>query len=119
MHLQGDSAGLTRAFTNLLQNAIRYTSAGGKIDVEASRLGDQLQVVVTDTGVGIARENLEKVFERFWRADQARHYDDGGSGLGLSITQAIVRSHSGHLKVTSTVGSGSSFVVILPIGSES
>ena len=118
LYLQGDSAGLTRAFTNLLQNAIRYTSAGGKINVEAGRLGDQLQLVVTDTGVGIARENLEKVFERFWRADQARHYDDGGSGLGLSIAQAIVRSHRGHLKVSSTVGSGSSFAVSLPVGSE-
>ena len=118
LRLQGDSAGLTRAFTNLVQNAIRYTSAGGKIDVKASRLGDQLQVRVTDTGVGIARENLEKVFERFWRADQARNYDAGGSGLGLSITQAIVRSHRGYLKVTSTVGRGSSFVVSLPVGSE-
>ena len=117
--LQGDSAGLTRAFTNLLQNAIRYTPAGGKVGIEASRLGNQLQVTVTDTGVGIAKENLEKVFERFWRADRARSYDNGGSGLGLSITQAIVQNHRGHLKVTSIVGSGSCFAVSLPIGPKS
>ncbi len=113
--IQGDSHGLTRAFTNLIQNAIRYTSAGGAIHIRAKQLGSQVQVLVRDTGRGIAKENLEKIFERFWRADDARQYNDDGSGLGLSITQSIVQSHSGSINVTSTLGSGSCFTVNLPL----
>ena len=117
LSLKGDSVSLTRAFTNLLQNAIRYTPSGGKVEVLLKAWGNRLQVMVKDTGVGIAKENLEKVFERFWRADRARSYDDGGSGLGLSITQAIIHSHDGTIEVTSDVGCGSCFVVDLPMGS--
>ena len=80
----------------------------------AGQVGNQLQVMIRDTGVGIAKENLENVFERFWRADRARNYDDGGSGLGLSITQAIVQSHGGSIRVSSELGSGSCFIVSLP-----
>ena len=115
LSLKGDSVGLTRAFTNLLQNAIRYTPSGGKVEISLREWGNRLQVMVIDTGVGIAKENLDKVFERFWRADRARKYDDGGSGLGLSITQAIVDSHNGTIEVTSDVGRGSCFVVNLPV----
>lgn len=75
--------------------------------------------MVKDTGVGIAKENLDKVFERFWRADRARNYDDGGSGLGLSITQAIIDSHNGTIEVTIDVGKGSCFVVNLPVKTDS
>jgi len=113
--LQGDSVSLTRSFTNLLQNAIRYTPSGGKVEVSLMGWGNRLQVMVKDTGIGIAKESLEKVFERFWRADRARTYDDGGSGLGLSITQAIIHSHNGTIEVTSDVGKGSCFVVNLPV----
>lgn len=112
--LKGDLAYLTRAFTNLLQNAIRYTPAGGTVELRALQSGPQLQVMILDTGVGIAKENLEKIFERFWRTDRARRFDDGGSGLGLSITQAVVQSHGGKIAVTSTLGKGSCFVVTLP-----
>lgn len=114
LSLQGDSVCLIRVFTNLLQNAIRYTPAGGKIGINAGQVGNQLQVMIRDTGVGIAKENLENVFERFWRADRARNYDDGGSGLGLSITQAIVQGHGGSIRVSSELGSGSCFIVSLP-----
>ena len=113
--LQGDSVCLTRAFTNLLQNAICYTPTGGNVELSLGRSGNRLQVIVKDTGVGIAKENLDKVFERFWRADQARNYDDGGSGLGLSITRAIIQSHGGTVEVTSGVGQGSCFAVDLPV----
>ena len=115
LSLKGDSVGLTRAFTNLLQNAIRYTPSGGKVEISLRERGNHLQVMMIDTGVGIAKENLDKVFERFWRADRARKFDDGGSGLGLSITRAIVDSHSGTIEVTSDVGRGSCFVVNLPV----
>ena len=119
LFLQGDSVGLTRAFTNLLQNAIRYTLPGGKVEVSLVGWKNRLQVIVKDTGVGIAKENLENVFERFWQADRARNYDDGGSGLGLSITQAIIHSHNGTIEVTSDVGKGSCFVVNLPAKADS
>ncbi|MGB7084280.1 MAG: ATP-binding protein [Phormidesmis sp.] len=115
--LKGDSANLMRAFTNLIQNAIRYTPPGGAIHIKARRINDQIQVIVRDTGVGVAKENLDKIFERFWRADRARNYNDGGSGLGLSITQAIVQSHRGRIAVISTPGSGSCFTINLPVGS--
>ena len=115
--LKGDSANLMRAFTNLIQNAIRYTPPGGAIHIKARQINDQVQVIVRDTGVGIAKVNLDKIFERFWRADRARNYNDGGSGLGLSITQAIVQSHRGRIAVTSTPGSGSCFTINLPVGS--
>ena len=117
LRLKGDSANLMRAFTNLIQNAIRYTPPGGAIHIKARRINEQIQVTVRDTGVGIARDNLDKIFERFWRADRARHYNDGGSGLGLSITQAIVQSHRGRIEVISTPGSGSCFTINLPVHS--
>lgn len=113
--VQGDSSTLIRAFTNLVQNAIRYTPSGGAISIKAKQLSNQIQVMVKDTGMGIAQENLENIFERFWRADQARSHNDGGSGLGLSITQAIVQSHRGHIEVTSAPGRGSCFTIDLPI----
>jgi signal transduction histidine kinase len=113
--VNGDFATLTRAFTNLLQNALRYTPSGGKVWIKAKRLSHQVQVAVTDTGIGIAPEHLEKVFERFWRADQARHYDESSAGLGLSITQAIIQSHQGSIEVKSQFGEGTCFTVKLPL----
>jgi two-component system, OmpR family, manganese sensing sensor histidine kinase len=111
---KGDCAALMRAFTNLLQNAIRYTPLGGRVNIDAGRRGHQIQVVIKDTGAGIAAENLEKIFERFWRTDQARNYDNGGSGLGLPITQTIIESHGGTIEVTSKLGAGSCFTISLP-----
>ena len=114
LSLQGDPVGLTRAFTNLLQNAIRYTPKGGSVEISVREQGNRLKVMVEDSGIGIAKENIEKVFERFWQADQSRRYSDGGSGLGLSITQAIIANHGGSIEVTSRMGEGSCFVVSLP-----
>lgn len=115
LSLQGDYASLTKALTNLLQNAIRYTPAEGTIWVEARHSGHQIQVMVRDTGIGIAPEHLEQIFEQFWRADQARSHDQGGSGLGLSISRAIVQAHGGILTVTSQLGQGSCFMINLPL----
>ena len=117
--LIGDEAKLARAFTNLIQNAIQYTPAGEKIEVSCDRLGRELKVTVADTGIGIAHEHLDKVFDRLWRADSSRSYYEGGSGLGLAITQAIVQNHKGTITVTSQLEIGSSFVVRLPVASDS
>ncbi|QDL12631.1 sensor histidine kinase (plasmid) [Brasilonema octagenarum UFV-E1] len=114
LHLMGDSVQLTRLFTNLIENALYYTPSSGVVEIKTNRVGSQLYVNVQDTGVGIAPEHIDKVFERFWRADQSRSYWGGGSGLGLAIAQAIAQNHGGLITVTSQLGVGSCFTVRLP-----
>ncbi len=114
LQLIGDSVQLTRLFTNLVENALYYTPLGGIVEIKTSRVGSHLYVNVQDTGVGIAPEYIDKVFERFWRADQSRSYWKGGSGLGLAIAQAIAQNHGGLISVTSQLGVGSCFSVRLP-----
>ncbi|WP_407886337.1 sensor histidine kinase [Scytonema sp. NUACC26] len=114
LYLLGDAIQLIRLFTNLVANALHYTSNGGKIEIAGNLTGSYILVKVQDTGVGIAPENLEKIFERFWRSDSSRSYHSGGSGLGLSIVRAIVQNHGGSIAVTSELGVGSCFTVRLP-----
>ena len=114
LYLAGDSAQLTRLFSNLIGNALHYTLLGGLVEVKTSRVSSHLIVNVQDTGVGIAPENLDSVFERFWRADESRSYNSGGSGLGLAIAQTIAQTHGGLITVTSQLGVGSCFTVRLP-----
>ena len=114
LYLAGDSAQLTRLFSNLIGNALHYTLLGGVVEVKISRVGSHLIVNLQDTGVGIAPENLDSVFERFWRADESRSYNSGGSGLGLAIAQTIAQTHGGLITVTSQLGVGSCFIVRLP-----
>jgi two-component system, OmpR family, sensor histidine kinase BaeS len=103
---------------NLLTNALRHTPPGGHVEVTATTLpGRHLQVTVTDTGEGIPRELLERIFERFYRVDPARTHspDTGGSGIGLTITRAIVRAHGGSIHAESGgSGRGTRFVITLP-----
>jgi two-component system, OmpR family, manganese sensing sensor histidine kinase len=113
--LIGDEAKLARSFTNLIQNALQYTPAGGEVEVSCVRIGRELLITVEDTGIGIAPEHLDLVFDRLWRADRSRSYYQGGSGLGLAITQAIVHNHRGTISVTSQVDFGSCFTVSLPM----
>lgn len=112
--LMGDAVQLTRLFTNLVENALYYTPSKGVVEIKTSRVGSQLYVNVQDTGVGIPPEHIDKVFERFWRADRSRSYWSGGSGLGLAIAQAIAQNHGGLISVTSQLGVGSCFSVRLP-----
>lgn len=114
LQLIGDSIQLTRLFTNLVENALHYTPSGGVVEIKTSRVSSHLYVNLQDTGVGIAPEYIDKVFERFWRADQSRSYWSGGSGLGLAIAQAIAKNHGGLISVTSQLGVGSCFTVRLP-----
>ena len=117
LYVAGDEGQLTRLFVNLIQNALHYTQAGGTISLSAINFGVYIEVEVRDTGVGIAEEDVEKVFERFWRADRTRAYGQGGSGLGLAIARAIVQQHKGAIDVTSQLGIGSCFTVRLPANS--
>ncbi|MFB2980573.1 ATP-binding protein [Microseira sp. BLCC-F43] len=114
LYLQGDAVQLVRLFSNLIENALHYTESGGVVEIKAKRVGSQLSVKIEDTGVGIAPEHLERVFERFWRAEKSRSYWNGGSGLGLAIACAIAQNHGGTITVTSELGIGSCFKVRLP-----
>lgn len=113
LNLLGDAIQLNRLFSNLIENAIQYTPAGGQISVIARSQGKQIQVAVQDTGIGIAREDINKVFDRFWRTDQARAYRSGGYGLGLAIAKAIADQHEGKIDVKSELAQGTTFTVYL------
>jgi two-component system, OmpR family, manganese sensing sensor histidine kinase len=111
--LLGDAGQLKRLFTNLIVNALQYTPEGGRVEIKSRLVGKQIVASIEDTGVGIPSEQLERIFDRFWRADQSRSYESGGSGLGLAIAQAIAQSHGGSIQVTSKMGVGSCFTVSL------
>jgi two-component system, OmpR family, manganese sensing sensor histidine kinase len=111
----GDLESLKRMLNNLLQNAVRYTEPGGRVNVSVNKTDNDIEVIVEDSGIGIPRESLDHVFDRFYRADKSRTRETGGgSGLGLSIVQAIVEAHKGQISVKSIVGQGSKFTVTLP-----
>lgn len=114
MWVTGDSAQLTRLFTNLIDNALHYTPAGGTVNIKAERTAAYLDIHVHDTGIGIAPDQIARVFDRFWRADRSRSQWEGGAGLGLSIAQSIAQGHHGEITVNSQLGAGSCFSVRLP-----
>jgi signal transduction histidine kinase len=99
---------------NLLDNAVRFTPAGGRVTVSASRHDGSVDVAVADTGPGISAEDLSRVFERFYRVDRSRSRDDGGTGIGLAIARSVVEAHGGRIWVESEPGRGSTFTFELP-----
>ncbi len=113
IQVAGDEGPLRRLFINLLDNALKYTPAGGIVSVQVSVRGQAVTVAVSDTGIGIPPEHLPHVFERFYRVDRARTRAEGGTGLGLSIAQSIVQAHAGTIEITSTLGRGTSCIVTL------
>ncbi len=114
----GDDLRLRQVFTNLITNAIRYTSAGGNVVIHLGRDAQHARISVCDNGIGIEDEHLPHIFERFYRSDEARNRAAGGSGLGLAIAHSIVSAHHGEIKVTSSPGQGSDFTVILPLADQ-
>ncbi|MDJ0898585.1 MAG: ATP-binding protein [Xenococcus sp. MO_188.B8] len=111
LYFLGDEGLLRQVFSNLLQNALHYTNAGDSVTLSASRTSSKLLIKVEDTGIGIAAEHLDRIFERFWRVDKSRSYQTGKSGLGLAIVREIVRQHHGEIAVSSKLGVGSCFTV--------
>jgi two-component system phosphate regulon sensor histidine kinase PhoR len=103
------------ALRNLLDNAMRYTMAGGSVLVAVTAVGDEAIVSVADTGEGIPTRDIQRVFERFYRVDSARSRATGGTGLGLSIVKHVAESHGGTVSVVSELGVGSTFVITLPM----
>ncbi|MGV3661726.1 MAG: sensor histidine kinase [Prosthecobacter sp.] len=112
--IAGDRIAIERVLHNLIENAIRYSPSGEHVLVRTSRSGNEVRIEVIDHGSGIAPEHVPHLFERFYRVDKARSRAHGGSGLGLSIVQALVEAHQGSVSVDSTVGRGSTFTVRLP-----
>ncbi len=98
----------------LLDNALKYTPAGGRVRISVSQEGGRAALSVADTGIGIEPEVLPHIFERFFRGDMARERDEHGSGLGLAIAEWIVTAHGGEMRVESRPGIGSTFTMLLP-----
>ena len=116
MEVRGNADQLHQLVVILVDNALRYTPEGGRVTVDARRVDGSAVVAVSDTGIGIDPDALEHVFERFYRADEARTRAFGGSGLGLSIAEQLVTGHGGRIAAESTPGRGSTFTVSLPLG---
>lgn len=112
--LEGDRRQLVGALVNLLENAVKYSERGSRIEVCASRGDDGATIAVSDRGIGIPSRHLERIFERFYRVDRARSRDSGGTGLGLSIVRHVARAHGGDVSVESSEGEGSTFRLVLP-----
>ncbi len=100
---------------NLIDNAIKYTPQGGSVTVLLEDIGDKIVLRVRDTGIGIAKEHIPRIFERFYRVDKGRSRTMGGTGLGLAIVKHIVKSMNGHIEVYSEPGRGTEFAVHIPI----
>jgi signal transduction histidine kinase len=131
IHMFGDALRIRELFINLIENGIKYTEEGGSIGIALSKEYEPLagnglegpekeqekivKIIVSDTGIGIAKEDQERIFNRFFRVDKARSREEGGSGLGLSICKWIVEAHQGEIRVESELGKGSSFIVKLPL----
>jgi two-component system sensor histidine kinase SenX3 len=110
----GDEALLVVALHNLIANAIQYSTSPARVGIGVSRSGGIVEIAVTDQGIGIPDEDLDRVFERFFRIDPARSRNTGGSGLGLSIVKHVAHNHGGDVRVWSQLGSGSTFTIRLP-----
>jgi two-component system, OmpR family, sensor histidine kinase CiaH len=111
----GDEGRIKQLITILVDNAIKYTPSGGNITVKLILGESNIDISVIDTGEGIPKEHLDKVFERFYRVEKSRSRSFGGSGLGLSIAQCIAKEHSGNISVKSSFGEGSNFKITLPL----
>jgi two-component system, OmpR family, sensor histidine kinase BaeS len=114
--VRGDARRLEQVVDNLLSNALRYTDPGGRVELRVSRGLSGCVVEVRDTGIGIARDDLPHVFDRFWRSDRSRSRATGGSGIGLAVVRELVRAHNGRVEVRSQLGEGTTARVVLPAG---
>lgn len=113
--IRGDKARVEQVLMNMVSNAIKYTKDGGRIAIKAGVRGGEVWCSVKDNGIGIPKEDTQKVFDRFYRVDKARSRESGGTGLGLSIAQEIVVRHGGRIDLKSRVGHGTTITVWLPV----
>ncbi|MGH9058720.1 MAG: sensor histidine kinase, partial [Acidimicrobiales bacterium] len=113
LHVPGDRRDLVSAVTNLIDNAIKYSERGSCVRIRVEANARTIEITVSDTGIGIPRRDLERIFERFYRVDRARSRTTGGTGLGLSIVRHVAANHGGSVRVESTEGAGSTFTLVL------
>ena len=114
LDLNGDIELLEQGFSNIIDNAIKYTPRGGSVTIKSRDEGTLVKTLISDTGIGIPEDQINHVFERFYRVDREYSKRLGGTGLGLAITHWIIKAHNGEISVTSSVDKGTEFTVILP-----
>ena len=112
--LRADETRLQEVLYNLLENAVKYSREKGQIQLQAGRRGPETVLSVSDDGTGISKEDLPRIFERFYRADKARSRELGGTGLGLAIVKHIAQLHGGRVEAESELGKGTTIRVVLP-----
>ena len=113
-YVYADRAGIERVVTNILTNAIKYTPEGGEIKIYVGFVYNDAYIKIIDTGIGIPEEDLEKIFERFYRVDKARTREMGGTGLGLSIAKEIIEKNDSRIDIKSELGKGTEVVIRIP-----
>lgn len=114
IEIKADEDMMKQVFINLIHNSIKFTAEGGNISIDLHRQNGTIEFIISDTGIGIAEEDISHVFERFFKADKSRNSSIKGSGLGLSIVKKIVDMHHGTINVQSKLGEGTAFTVSLP-----
>jgi signal transduction histidine kinase len=114
--VDGDESELKTVVSNVIGNALKFTPERGSVAVSVRETSEGVEVSVVDTGIGIAPEELEHVFNRFLRGNDARRSEVQGAGLGLAIVHGVVQRHGGSVDITSTVGAGTTVTVVLPLG---
>lgn len=113
--IMGDPLRLRRMLLNLIDNAVKYNRPGGSINISLFSARDEARLTIEDTGIGIAKDDVPRIFDRFYRVDTEHAKGMGGTGLGLFIVRWIAETHGGHIAVTSTPGTGSTFIITLPL----
>lgn len=112
INIMGDTDYLKRIFVNILSNAIKYSYENGTINVSLEEIDNKIKIMIKDTGIGIPKKDLKNIFERFYRSDLSRNRETGGTGIGLTITKALVEAHGGTIKIESEVDNGTNVIII-------
>ena len=112
--IEVDPGRITQVLTNILDNALRHTPMGGRIILAAKQIQDQIEISIQDSGPGITAQDVNRIFDRFYRTDPSRQREDGGSGLGLAIARSIVQAHGGQIRAESEPSKGLKIVIVLP-----
>jgi signal transduction histidine kinase len=113
--VRGDRDRLCQVFVNLLDNALKFTPEGGRVTIDAEEKADGVVVSISDTGMGIPREEIQRLGERFYRVDKTRSRELGGTGLGLSIVKHLMLAHGGKMEIESQLGQGTKVILFFPI----